>query len=271
MASRDITESVQDLTRLTWSERASSSGTAGTYLKAREGTGARMRYYKLSRFNGVAIDGHECVNEIVAARLMDLLGVEHLAYRLVHARVLIDGEEYVTWLNSSYNFRKAGERKQGLGTFYELHCESGEAPYDFCLRCGWGSQIHQMMVVDYLIANRDRHASNIEVLVDRAGKARLAPIFDNGFSLLAPYADDEELALGFDPLRRVGTTNFVGSRSLEENLVLAAGAGGIGELRVEDRSQLLAGLDQALPVAYLDKIWDIVWGRWQRYAEIRVN
>lgn len=128
-----------------------------------------------------------------------------------------------------------------------------------------------MMVVDYLIANRDRHESNIEVLVDRAGRARLAPIFDNGLSLLAPYAGNDELALAFEPLRPVGTTNFVGSRSLEENLELAAGVQGVGELREEDRGALLARLDQALPPAYLNKIWDIVWGRWRTYAELRAH
>ena len=34
MASRDIVRVLQDLTNLDWNERASSSGTAGTYLKA---------------------------------------------------------------------------------------------------------------------------------------------------------------------------------------------------------------------------------------------
>lgn len=271
MAVSDVITRVQDLTRLSWSERANSSGTAGTYLKAREGAGARMRYYKLSRFNGFEIDGHECVNEIIAARLMGLLGVEHLDYRLIHAKVDVDGRELVTWLNESHNFRKLGERKQGLGAFYELRHQGSETPYEFCLRHGWEQQIKRMMVVDYLVANRDRHESNVEVLVDRAGRARLAPIFDNGLSLLAPYAGNEELALAFEPLRPVGTTNFVGSRSLEENLSLAADVPGIGKLRKTDRGALLARLDQALPTAYLDKIWDIIWGRWQVYADLRAR
>ena len=111
MASRDIVRAIQDLTGLDWNERASSSGTAGTYLKARTGSGSRLIYYKLPRYNGVVIDGYECVNELLASRLMDALGIEHLAYRLIHAKVLIDGAEYETWLYSSRKFRKVGERK----------------------------------------------------------------------------------------------------------------------------------------------------------------
>jgi len=267
----DITRTIQDMTGISWSERASSSGTAGTYLKARTGTGRRMTYYKLSRYNGISIDGHECVNEIIASRLMRLLGIPHLEYRLIRGRVLIDDTEHETWLNASRNFRKTGERKLGLGAFWELYRQEGEQPYEFCCRMGWTDQIHQMMVVDYLLANRDRHSSNVEVLVARDGSRRLAPIFDTGFSLLAPYADNEERAMEFDPLAPVATTNFVGSRSLEENLKLARGATLGGDLAKDGRDVLLAGLDAALPNSYLEKIWDIIWERWQHYAVLRAD
>lgn len=53
----DIVSSLQDYRGMSWSECANTSGTAGTYLKARVGSGARARYLKLSRYNGVRIDG----------------------------------------------------------------------------------------------------------------------------------------------------------------------------------------------------------------------
>jgi len=269
--SYDVIKGIQDLTSLSWDERATSSGTAGTYLKARSGSGSRMLYYKLSHFNGLAIDGHECVNEVVASRLMGLLGIDHVEYRLVHAKVTVDGREFETWLNSSKNFRGRGERKQALGAFYELRKLSDEDPFAFCERYGWANAIKKMMVVDYLIANRDRHASNIEVLVGPDGKPRLAPLFDSGLSLLAPCADDVERAGAFDPLRPVATANFVGSRSLEENLELAADAEGLGTLAESDRAFLFANLEEALPPIYYRKMWEIVWERWQRYADIRTS
>lgn len=52
----------------------SSSGIAGMYLKARTGSGSKLFYYKLPRYNGMVIDGYECVNELMASRLMDVLG-----------------------------------------------------------------------------------------------------------------------------------------------------------------------------------------------------
>ncbi|WP_455137790.1 hypothetical protein [Thermophilibacter sp.] len=269
MARRDVTAEIQDLTRLSWSERASSSGTAGTYLKAREGSGTRMTYYKLSRYNGRTIDGCECVNEVVASRLMDVLGIGHVRYRLVHARVVVEGVEHVTWLNASRNFRRSGERKVSLGTYYGLYRHDDESPYDFCARLGWQDEVRKVMLVDYLMANRDRHSSNIEVLVDRRGEARLAPLFDTGLSLFAPFAWDEERVRAFDPLAEVATTNFVGSRSLEKNLGLVGRLGDVTDLTERDRAALLDGLEGALEPYQLDKVWEIVWERWRHYEDVR--
>lgn len=228
-----------------------------------------MIFYKLSRFNGKEIDGHECVNEVVASRLMRILGIEHLEYRLIHAKVTVLGEVRETWLNTSRNFRKKGERKQALDAFYELRKMPGETPEDFCRRFGWEDDVKRMMVVDWLIANRDRHGSNIEVLVDGLGVARLAPIFDNGLSLVAPYAGDEERLLAFDPLTSVRTNNYLGSRLLEENLQYAADVDGIGSLSESDKDVLLDGLEGSVSNELLDKIWDIVWERWKVYAALR--
>lgn len=271
MASRDIVRALQDLTDLDWNERASSSGTAGTYLKARTGTGSRLLYYKLPRYNGVVIDGYECVNELVASRLMDALGINHLAYRLIHAKVIIDGIEYETWLNSSRNFRKVGERKLSLGAFFDLYKNPGESPFELCRRFGWQEDLARMMLVDYLMANRNRHASNIEVLAAPDGSFRIAPVFDTGFSLLAPLAADLERIEAFDPLADVATTNFVGSRSLEENLRTIAPVEGIQDLDEVRIAELFDGLEGILPDAVLSKMREIIQRRWERYEEIRAD
>lgn len=269
MARHDLVTRVQDLTSLSWSERASSSGTAGTYLKARTGTGSRALYYKLSRFNGLEVDGYECVYELVASRLMEVLGIEHVAYRLVHARVVIDGVEHVTWVNTSRSFRLPGERKLALGAFFELYRIDDETPYELCRRFGWEDDIRRTMLVDFLVANRDRHSSNIEVLVARDGTRRLSPVFDTGFSLLAPLAGDEERIRSFDTLADVATTNFVGSRSLEKNLELVGRVPLARDLVAGDRGHIMSGLDRALPPYHLEKVWEIVWRRWERYADVR--
>lgn len=268
MPVRDIVSKTQDMTSLVWSERVNSSGTAGTYLKAVTGTGARAVYYKLPRFNGIEFDGHECVNEIIASRLMRILGIDHLEYRLIHARVLVGGDEHDVWLNSSKNYRKARERKLSLGLFVDLNVEEGESPLAVCDRFGWTDDIKRMMLVDYLVANRDRHSSNIEVLIAPDGTPRLAPIFDTGLSLLAPLAGNDDAIDAFEPLRRVATTNYLGSRSLEENLQVALPIPGVLLLEESDRDQLLAGLEGAMDGRILNKMWDIVWTRWCHYASL---
>ena len=268
----DITYKLQDLRKLDWVESVNTSGTGGTFLKARQGEGPGAVYYKLScsdEYRGVY--GHECVNELIACRLMDILGVEHLQYRLVHALVCIQGVEHETWLSKSASFRRPGEKKQALDAFCSLMRADGERPYDFCRHMGWGGYVERMMLVDYLIANRDRHGANIEVLRAKDGTVRLAPLFDNGLSLIFSCYGDEEGAARFDPLADVGASNFIGSRSLEENLRLFNVHPDVRPLAPTDRERLLRGLDGILPQAHLDKIWQMVWERWLHYEGLLDN
>ena len=127
------------------------------------------------------------------------------------------------------------------------------------------------MLVDYLVANRDRHASNIEVLAAPDGSFRIAPVFDTGFSLLAPLAANLERIAAFDPLADVATTNFVGSRSLEENLRTIAPVEGIQDLDEVRIAELFDGLEGILSDAVLSKMREIIQRRWERYEEIRAD
>ena len=173
-----IVSQKQDLTALSWAKARQSSGTTGSFLKSYDDLSGRKTYYKLSDYDVVnGIVGHECVNEIVVDRLLEILGVEHLSYQLIHADVRVGGKVYETWLNASEDFRAPGESKVALDTFFELEREDGESPLDFCTRMGWRQQAWQAIAVDYLILNRDRHGANLEVLRNpRARTLRLAPL-----------------------------------------------------------------------------------------------
>ena len=219
MRAYDVIRTTQDLRYLAWAETGQTSASGGTFLKARTGTGAHATYYKLSCYDSYrGVYGHECVNEVVASRLMDILDIPHVRYTLVHARILVDGMEHTTWLARSKSFRATGESKMAFDTFFDLkHC-AGESQLQFCERFGWTEHVHQMMLVDYLIANRDRHGANIEVLRTRDGHLRIAPLFDNGVSLVFSCYGDEECVRSFDPLKDVRANNFIGTRSLQENL-----------------------------------------------------
>ena len=267
-----IIQNITDMTYLNWAKVRSSSGTAGSFLKAYEETPDGKIYYKLSDFDAWrGRFGHECINEIIVDRLLTRLGIEHLAYRLIHARIRIDGKEYVTWLCASRDFKKRGESKIALDVFYQTERLPEESPLAFCLRMGWKKQIYEMLTVDYLILNRDRHGANMEVLRSRDQKSvRLAPLFDHGLSLLCRCETEEELQQE-DILADKPVQSFVGSRSARDNLQLIPSGQlpALHPLQESDKLFLLEGLDEALGKAWLDRIWEMIWGRWQAYADLR--
>lgn len=269
MRAYDVIGKVQDLRHLVWSETGQTSASGGTFLKARTGVGVHATYYKLSCYDSYrGVYGHECVNEVVASRLMDILDVSHVRYTLVHALIVVDGVEHTTWLARSKSFRKAGESKMAFDTFFDIMHERGESQLAFCERFGWLDSIQRMMLVDFLIANRDRHGANIEVLRARDGSFRLAPLFDNGVSFVFSCYGDESRVREFDPMHDVRANNFIGTRSLVENLQFVPSSVVSNCLREENRTALLAGLEGVLPQAHLDAIWDILWQRWNYWREI---
>lgn len=267
-----IISELQDLTYLNWAKSRQSSGTAGSFLKSYDDAGERKVYYKLSDYRaGSGVVGHECINEIVVDRLLEILGIPHLSYQLIHALVFVDGGECETWLNASYDFKAPGESKIALDTYYELEHKEGEGPLDFCLRNGWGEYVWQMLVVDYLILNRDRHGANIEVLRNpRARTMRLAPMFDHGLSLLCRCQTPQSIA-AFDPMADLRVQSFVGTGSVEQNLSLIPRGSfpDVRPLRQADEHALFDGLGDATSHEWRQAVWQMVWGRWQHLEALR--
>ena len=102
-----IIHDLQDLTYLKWSHIRNSSGTAGTFLESESTLNSVKRYYKLSNFEPVeGVIGHECVNEIIVDRLLTLLGIPHLHYELINAKIEVEGRTYTTYLCASEDFKE---------------------------------------------------------------------------------------------------------------------------------------------------------------------
>ena len=266
-----IIHELTDLSYLSWAKTRNSSGTAGSFLKAYEDSSEGKIYYKLSNFDAWSgIIGHECVNEIIVDRLLTILGIDHLAYQLIHAKVLIDQKEYETWLCASKDFKKRGESKIALDAYYQAERQNDESPLDFCIRSGWENTIYEMLIVDYLILNRDRHGANMEVLRNpRQRTVRLAPLFDHGLSLLS-RCESTEAMLREDLMADKPVQCFVGSRSAWENLKLIPNdrRPKLHPLTLADRPILLDGLSEALDPQWLDRIWEMIWKRWQAYENL---
>lgn len=261
----------QDLTYLKWSHIRNSSGTAGTFLKSQSVVSGEKIYYKLSNFDSEkGVIGHECVNEIIVDRLLTILGVEHSEYQLIHADVEIEGKLYDTWLCASKDFKDRGETKSALDNYYQANRQENESHYEFCVNNGWQKYIDTMLVVDYLILNRDRHGANIEVLRNgRRHTIRIAPLFDHGLSFLCSCYNDEEIEK-FDILADKPSQNFIGSRSTFDNLALVSDKKNVFQsvLRLQDKEALFADLEFALSNMHLEKIWDMLWARWCEYEKL---
>lgn len=214
--------------------------------------------------------GHECVNELIADRLLTILGIEHLHYQLIHADIMVNEQKIETYLCASEDFKQRFEDKVALDVYYELEHEPGESPLAFCIRSGWADHIYKMLVVDFLLLNRDRHGANIEVLRNTKKKTiRLAPIFDNGLSLLFSCHDEDALK-AFDVMQDRRIQCFVGSGSALENLKLIPpdALPSLNLLKESDRETIMSGLDSVLPQPWLDKIWDMIDRRWKFYEDL---
>lgn len=271
MALNQIIHELQDMTHLNWAKTLNSSGAAGSFLKAYEDGVDGKTYFKLSNYDAwKGIIGHECINEIIVDRLLSILGISHLPYQLIHAKILIDQKEYETWLCASKDFKQRGESKIALDAYYQAESLPNESPMDFCIRNGWESTVYEMLVVDYLILNRDRHGANMEVLRNQRKKTiRLAPLFDHGLSLLS-RCENTEAMLREDVMADKPVQCFVGSRSSWENLQLIPRdrRPPLHPLTENDRAILLEGLSEALDQQWLDRIWEMIWKRWQAYEDL---
>ena len=268
----DMVTRVLDLRHLTWSVTRQSSGTAGSFLKAYEERGGRKRYFKLSSFDAFqGITGHECVNELIADRLLTRLGIPHLSYTLIHANVQIDGADYCTWLCASDDFKEPGESKTAFDVFFQMERLTGESAFAFCGRKGWKEWAEQILLVDYLVLNRDRHGGNIEILQNRSARTVCpAPLFDHGLSLMCSCHEEEALAK-FDVMEDRPVQSFLGSRSARKNLELISADfwEKLGTLREKDLDAVLEGLEEVLTETHLLKIRDMLKRRWDLVESIR--
>ncbi len=260
----------QDLTYLSWSIYRNSSGTAGSFLKSYSELGGNKVYYKLSNFDKLqGVIGHECVNELIVDRLLTILGIPHLSYQLIHADIMVDGQIQEVYLCASDDFKKKGESKIALDVYKEREAYETESALDFCTRMGWEEYIYQMLVVDYLILNRDRHGANIEVLRNSRKKTvHLAPLFDHGRSLLCRCMNDSQVET-FDVMEDKPCNNFIGSQSTWENLKLIPvdKIPALNPLHESDKEIVMEGMDGIISDKLQDKIWDMIWKRWCAYED----
>lgn len=124
-------------------------------------------------------------NEVIATVISELLSVPHVTYRViwdggVPYSVCEDFIDRDTELVSAWRVMQTKKRRSGVGVFrhYLDCCEalgvSGVRPF-----------LDRMIVLDYLIANEDRHLNNFGLVRNAETLEWIgpAPVFDSGSSL----------------------------------------------------------------------------------------
>ena len=271
MLRNDFIKEKINLTYLEWDKTRESSGTAGSLLKSFEIKDNKKIYYKLSNYDKVfGITGMESINELIVSRLLNVLGVYHLEYQLIHADVSINNNIYETYLCASEDFKEKEDCKITLEDIYDIEKNENESIMEFIEGMMWADYFYQMIVIDFLIINRDRHGANIEIIRKRNGRVDPAPLFDHGLSLLFSCTDEKEVN-SFDPMAELKVQSFVGSNSLFYNLELIPEdkMPVFRRLDIKDKDYILKDLNECLSESYLNKIWEIIWERWNYYENLR--
>ena len=127
----------------------------------------------------------EVYNEVIASRIAEKLGIEHTPYHLIkeHGEVCCYCEDFVTpetELVPASHIMKAFKKRNDVSE-YEFYIECCEKLGVSDIR----ERLEKMLVLDYIIANEDRHLNNFGLLRNATSLEWLgaAPIYDCGNSL----------------------------------------------------------------------------------------
>lgn len=150
----------------------------------REHTG-EINLYKAGtrRFSNA---GKEPYSEVTAHQILTRLGYNHVSYRLANFhKKLVSVCPLFTSEKAMYLPIYKWYRFDGISDLLQE-----------CINHGIGEALAQHLVYDYLSWNTDRHAGNFGVLLDSdTFELRgMAPIFDNGCSMLAYWNGTDDLS-----------------------------------------------------------------------------
>lgn len=248
---------INDLTHLNWRTTHNGGVSYGCYYKATEVIKGKKYYYKCSNFyQNDNTFGDESVYEVICSRLFSKLGFDCVKYTLVLARVKIQGMIFTTYVCKSEDFSVGYESRITMENLHLLY--RGLTVDNLITKLGIQSSVKRMLLADFITLQRDRHGGNIELLY-KNGKYYLSPLFDNGLGLLAPYPSSYNTNIkDFDVLSDYPVNNYIGQRSLYQNLRYIDKPIRVNRLSKRDRGSLFYNLSGVLPESYLDKIWELI-------------
>lgn len=148
--------------------------------------------------------GREPYSEYFASKVCEYLGFNHVDYRIREHRRL-DGKLDVVTECDCYTSEAIGSisaHSLGLNSYKDIieYCKSlSETSFNTIL---------DMLFLDCLLLNTDRHFSNIEFLVSNRKQTviGIAPIYDNNYALLPRFVEELENFVREDYVARDGSS-----------------------------------------------------------------
>lgn len=204
-------------------------------------------YSKVHGFYGV-----EPMIELINSRIGNILGLPVLEYDLKRVLVTMQGETIETIATQSKDYKAHGEKSVSFEKMYECMTKNLTA-LEFVKQLGVEKQIYSMFVYDYIICNLDRHGKNIEILIHK-DKIRLAPLFDNSLTFLTNRPVNE-IVNKVDFNDSMCVNNYIGHRTLLENLMLIDEPISIRKPTEKDREKLFQGLSNVTTKEFRDYVW----------------
>ncbi|MFM9276721.1 HipA domain-containing protein [Paenibacillus jiagnxiensis] len=182
---------VEDLIEL--SSSTSSAGVLTKWMDPRNNT-----YIKTSAFNNETKTYHvEAVMECLTSDIGRLIGVSVVDYWLDELKIA--DAKVLVCVSEDYKIKTPYRDKISVTSFLVSRGMEGAVRSDRYRNLvaefpEIRESLDRLIVFDYLIDNYDRHMRNVELLSLEDGSVRLAPLFDNGSSLLADWVTQQDLA-----------------------------------------------------------------------------
>ena len=135
--------------------------------------------------------GNESYSEIFAYQLEEFLGLNSIKYEFINYKGL-DSSKCELICNENFGLLSLRQYTGVSNTDFKYLVEN--------FNC---KQIHQMLVLDYLLCNTDRHFGNIWLLVENHTQRVISfsPIGDNNLSCIPYYTDEEDLIYYINDIR----------------------------------------------------------------------
>lgn len=154
---------------------------------------------KTGRFNKELniFDNVEPILEKIACEIAKLLNINCAQYELIVEDIKVDGIEYkdvmicrtLWFLDIEDEFISASE-------FFEIDSVKSESnKYEALIKVipNIKEDLDNMLILDYLLGNSDRHSDNLGFIKDSKKNIYLAPVYDNGSCEYLTFIEESDL------------------------------------------------------------------------------